>query len=613
MFTIPKRSPRVRIALKTSHNSHLINNAPRYSTSSSLSKPKRSLLRKTGRAIGYIGLGIGVTYTIDKYFNATAIGRNVRTLFTGAIIAADYKLNFQPEKSDKIPELQERVAERLYNLITENGGLYIKIGQMIGANTALLPPAFQTRFGKLFDDAPQIPYHQVENVFLKEFGKMPQEVFDIFIEEAVASASLAQVHKARLKNGDWVAVKIQKPAVTKQVEWDLAGYKALMWIYDYLFPLPVYFLADFISSHLRDELDFAKEASNALKTKALIESTPSLASRVYVPKVYLEYTTPKIMTAEWIDGVRLSDKKMVKKLVEGGPVPEGTKENWDGAGEVGRKWRDKGKGVKGGNKAIMQTMVDIFSAQIFMWGFIHCDPHPGNFIIRRTPSNKPQLVLLDHGLYITLDPKFREEYALLWKSLLTLDYGTVADITRGWGIGTPDLFASATLMKPVRWDPKSKKNGSNGNGNGNGGEERQLTQYEIAEKMREKLKGFLIDTDKMPKALAFLGRNMRIVQGNNASFGSPVNRIRITASWASRSLASHPSENQALSQRLVAYYRHIVYLSIMLSMDIAFYTSKVWGYFTRGEEGWEEQIERGMRGFAKQNFGVEIAEGAFNA
>ena len=115
-------------------------------------------------------------------------------------------------------------------------------GQALAANTALLPAPFQTRFSKLFDDAPQVPYADIERVFIAEFGKPPmgeQGIFEEFEERAVASASVAQVHRAKLKRSSgvnsadrWVAVKVQKPAVSKQVEWDLAAYRATMWMYE---------------------------------------------------------------------------------------------------------------------------------------------------------------------------------------------------------------------------------------------------------------------------------------------------------------------------------------------------------------------------------------------
>lgn len=152
--------------------------------------------------------------------------------------------------SEEIPALHQRVADRVYDLLTGNGGLYIKIGQAIGNNAALLPAPIQEKFAKLFDDAPQVPYSVVRSVLKAEYGREPagpDGIFEVFEEQAVASASVAQVHRAKLKSdtgdGAWVAVKVQKPAVSRQVEWDLGAFRIVMWIYEnYLFDMPVYFV-----------------------------------------------------------------------------------------------------------------------------------------------------------------------------------------------------------------------------------------------------------------------------------------------------------------------------------------------------------------------------------
>jgi aarF domain-containing kinase len=117
----------------------------------------------------------------------------------------------------------------------------------------------QIKFSKLFDDAPQIPYASVLSVFKSEFHRPPSGpdgVFEYFDENAIASASIAQVHKAKLKEedgGDWVAVKIQKPDVGKQVDLDLVALRIVMWVYEnWLFKIPVYFL---VGASIADERD----------------------------------------------------------------------------------------------------------------------------------------------------------------------------------------------------------------------------------------------------------------------------------------------------------------------------------------------------------------------
>jgi aarF domain-containing kinase len=127
---------------------------------------------------------------------------------------------------------------------------------------------------------------------------------------------------------------------------------------------------DFISDHLRSELDFVKEAWNASIMTELVAKEPSLTGRVHIPKVYPEYSTKKVMTAEWIDGVRLSDREAIRRLMGEGRAGDLAKINGTGG-------RFEGVKLKGGVQAIMQTMVDLFSAQIIQMGWIHCDPHPG--------------------------------------------------------------------------------------------------------------------------------------------------------------------------------------------------------------------------------------------
>ncbi|KAJ7499643.1 ABC1 family-domain-containing protein [Mycena latifolia] len=556
---------------------------------------------------GYFGLGVGAIWAVDRQFNASAIGRNLRTLWACALITADYKINFTPEKSDQIPELHERVANIMFNLFTSNGGLYIKIGQAIGANAAFLPRPMQVKFASLFDDAPQIPHSDVLSVFASEFGRPPSGpggVFEYFDEQAVASASIAQVHKARMwpgpgeaeGEGQWVAVKVQKPAVAKQTEWDLGAYRIVMWLFEKVaFDLPVYFVVDFVSDHLRRELDFEMEAENAQRTAAYVAADPRLSQTVYIPRVYPALTTKRIMTAEWIDGVRLSDRDGILRLM--GDLP------------------GVAAPLRGGTRAIMEPMVELFSAQMFLWGWVHCDPHPGNVLVRPHPAapRTPQLVLLDHGLYVQLSDEFRRDWCTVWEGLLAGEWGVVDGVTRKWGVGMPDLFASAVLMRPVRLGRGRPQR----NPEERGKPLEEMTNYERSVVMKAKLKGFLTDTDRMPKVLIFLLRNMRMVQGNNKTLGSPVNRIKITGFAASRAL-TRGTPHASLRTRLHEYYHYAIFRAVMLSLDFAFLLARtrqwLWRVFGLGRDGmgFEDEIERSVRGLAKSSFGMDVGADAFD-
>jgi aarF domain-containing kinase len=246
-------------------------------------------------------------------------------------------------------------------------------------------------------------------------------------------------------------------------------------------------MEDFISDHLRKELDFIAEANNAKITAKFVAEEPRLVNKVYVPKIYDQYTTKKVLTAEWINGIRLTDRIGIKQLM--GEVPASP----DGPAPL-----------QGGIHSVLETMVELFSAQIFQWGWVHCDPHPGNIIVRPNPTNpkKPQFVLLDHGLYVRTSPKFQRQYATLWKGLMTMDFNVIKDVATEWGIGAPDFFASAQLMRPVKFtDPD----------NPDSVPVEEMDDYQRNLWMKEKLKNYLTDTDKMPKELVFIGRNIRCV------------------------------------------------------------------------------------------------------
>lgn len=193
-----------------------------------------------------IVLAVGAAgYGYDKTFNASAITRSLRTGYIGLLCALDYKITFAPSKSSQIEALHQRVADRLRWVIDTNQGLYLKLGQALGLQAALLPKPYREAFSHVFDRAPSVDYDAVVGVFKKDLGITPDDVFATFTHEPLASASIAQVHKARLKPGDHgaaegidVAVKVQKPAIEKQMDWDLFSYRTLTWLMQKWFELP---------------------------------------------------------------------------------------------------------------------------------------------------------------------------------------------------------------------------------------------------------------------------------------------------------------------------------------------------------------------------------------
>ncbi|KAI9889127.1 MAG: hypothetical protein M1814_005789 [Vezdaea aestivalis] len=592
-------------------------------------------LRKYGRLLFYLAVGTGLVWAVDKQFYYSSLTRTTRTIFVVTLASLDYKINFRanPPLARSIEALNARNAERVYDLLKTNGGLYLKMGQAIAMQSAVLPPEFQKMFAKMFDDAPQNDWVDVEKVIREDFGKSPEDVFGVSFDgeagkgvmekAARASASVAQVHWARLADGREVAIKVQKREIAQQVAWDLWAFKTVMHALGWWHDLPIYNFVPFISQRLQLECDFENEASNSERMAQLVRGEPRLNGRVYIPPVIRSLTSKRVMTAEWVEGVHLWDKESLTAPwkgdnrgspgVHGGPLdPPGAKPELK-ADEKGRfkpnrdSWRgakrDGGLGVS--FKDVMTIMVDLFSAQMFLWGEVHADPHPGNIFIRRLPSGKPELVLIDHGLYIRLDPEFRHEYALFWKSLMTFDNKTLGNIVQGWGIKNADIFASATLMTPYTGGSMQTSKQLMEQLPGASRDEQVAA---LQQKARKGIREVLGDTNKLPRELIFLARNLRIVQGNNQYFGSPVNRIKITGSWAARSLVD--STDLTYQQRIANLGRHLIFKLVILGSDIVFYTAKVRQFFGRGK-GMDDEMEQHLKMVAKDTFGVELSHGMF--
>jgi aarF domain-containing kinase len=173
-------------------------------------------------AVGFLGL-----YQCDKQFNCSAVWRNVKTLYTALHVTIDYKWNFVPEKSEQISDLHRRTAQRIFKLCKDNGGIYIKFGQQL-ATIPVLPPEYVTLFRQLYDQAPSHTFDVVEQIVRRELKAEVSDIFSSFSETPLASASIAQVHQAVLKNGTSVAVKIQKPELQAQINLDLMIHRCIL-------------------------------------------------------------------------------------------------------------------------------------------------------------------------------------------------------------------------------------------------------------------------------------------------------------------------------------------------------------------------------------------------
>ncbi|EFX01901.1 ABC1 domain containing protein [Grosmannia clavigera kw1407] len=602
--------------------------------------------RRWGRRLATAAAVGGVGYAVDRQVYGSGMARSLRTFGTGLVVALDYKINFRAKPLPLIgtpgeaSDLHRRNAERLFELLRHNGGLYLKIGQAIAMQSAVLPPEFQRMFARMFDDAPQVGWAAVEQVVRADFGgRSVEDVFGVSFSgepdrgvmerTARASASVAQVHWARLADGREVAVKIQKPEIAKQIGWDLWAFRVVATLYSKWFDLPLDTLVPFVADRLLLETDFANEADNSETMRALVAGEPTLQARVYVPPVYRELSSGRVLTTEWIEGVRLWDQDAMTRPWRG-RAAAGSMGTHGAAleppdmaalrqaartapGDVGlllkperSSWLGpRGSGGLGVSAAdVMTTMVDLFSAQIFKWGIVHCDPHPGNLFVRRRPGGQAELVLIDHGLYVHLSPHFRHQYSAFWKSMLVQDHAAMVEICRDWGIRAPELFASSTLMRPYEGGDDKTRRDMLADLDGKTPAERH---YAMQARIKQGIRDILADEERWPKELIFLGRNMRIVQANNQRLGSPVNRVKRMGRWASASL--YEDRDLPWPQRLASAWHHVLFGAVLSLSDVLFYFFRLRQWLGLGG-GLEDEVEARMKNVAKE-YGVELQHDVF--
>ncbi|MGD2125264.1 MAG: AarF/ABC1/UbiB kinase family protein [Desulfobacteraceae bacterium] len=282
--------------------------------------------------------------------------------------------------------------ERLRMALEELGPTFIKLGQVLSARADLLPDDFIHELTKLQDEVPPVPYEDVEKVLAAELKGTQSEVFREVDKDALAGASIGQVHLAHLADGEPVAIKIQRPGIRRTVEVDLEILFHLATLMEkhlegWDFHRPTRIVEEF--AHIMGrELDYTVEAVNMEHFASLFLDDRD----VYVPKVFREATTSRVLTMEYIDGIKSSSLDLLRSR------------GYDLA-EIAHR---------GG---------DLILKQIFVHGFFHADPHPGNLLI--LPQNV--ICFLDMGMVGRLDRESREDLADLLMGLAKRDASAVTD------------------------------------------------------------------------------------------------------------------------------------------------------------------------------------------
>ena len=268
-----------------------------------------------------------------------------------------------------IGEAMHRFAVRFVRIaIFYKGGL-IKLGQVASLRVDVLPEEVSAELAKLQDRVDARPLAEIRAQVERELGGALEQHFAAFSEQAIAAASLGQVHEARLPSGERVAVKVLYPGVEKSVAVDLAAARVGLWLFDFVTVAELAPVYAQVRDSIHGEMDYEAEGRAAEEVARNLAADRELAKRTRVPRIHWQATRRRVLTMEFIAGVKINDREAL--AARGVDVRE-----------------------------IAAWTARAFLHQMFRDGFFHCDPHPGNLVV----DEAGRVGILDFGMHQRLAP-----------------------------------------------------------------------------------------------------------------------------------------------------------------------------------------------------------------
>ena len=290
-------------------------------------------------------------------------------------------------------------GRRVKDAILDAKGLFIKVGQLISMMGSFLPEEFRHELESLQDQIPASPALQIRDRITEELGAAPEDLFQTFNPNPIASASIAQVHEATLHNGQKIALKVQHIDIEHQAQRDLKTFKRILSLLDLVLGLSgILGYYNQIYSMIMEELDFTQEAVNLNKIRNNFQKN----NEVKFPETYNKYCTKHIIATEFIDGIKLTN------------IPALEKQGID-------------------KELLAKKILRAYCVMLIEHGLYHADPHPGNFIVQHDGTP----VFIDFGAVATLSPEMKKGIPMLLNAELQQDNRKLVAVLRGMGFITP--------------------------------------------------------------------------------------------------------------------------------------------------------------------------------
>lgn len=303
-------------------------------------------------------------------------------------------------------------GERIRLFLEELGPTFVKMGQIASTRPDLIPKDIICELEKLQDHVSSFSFYDVKRIIEQELDATIDDVFERFHEDPLAAASIGQVHYAVLNSGERVAVKIQRPNIRNIIKTDLEILQELSILAEHRLEWAARYkiseVVEEFSKDLRAELEYTIEGRNAEKVAKQFENDP----KIYIPKVYWDYSTSKVLTMEYVEGTKLNEEEKIN---------------------------DKGYS----RKIVAERVVQAIFHQILREGFFHGDPHPGNILV----LPEEIVVFMDFGMVGRLTPEMKDHFASLTIAMMHQSTdGVIKAITR-MGLVPDDVN-----MQKLRYD-----------------------------------------------------------------------------------------------------------------------------------------------------------------
>ncbi len=420
--------------------------------------------------------------------NVRRARRSLRVVRTGARVYLGYKRT-QRRVRGKTAEAaaadwerrHEQSAELLYRLAIDLKGMYIKMGQFIGTRSDVAPAAYVRSLSRLQDKVPPRPPWQVRATIEQQFGRPASELFRWFDDTPLGSASLAQVHRATLRDGRDVVVKVQYREVAELVRLDLRNLRTTVGLVARREPNFDYrAVVNEMAAQIPLELDFVREAE---MTRRVGENLREIRG-VVVPRVVEEMVRPKALVTEYVDGARLLDRQRIESMGIDRP-------------------------------ALAQTIAGAYGHQIMIDGLFQADPHPGNILV--LPGGT--VALLDFGLTKELPDPMRLGFARLVVASGDRDPAGILAAFRELGVRTKSNEPGEVLgLMSLFFEARPID------------EDRPLTMGDRSAALSRN------PVEAIPGDLVLLGRVVGLLRGVCSSLGAPLSPMQLLRPYAERAL-----------------------------------------------------------------------------